>query len=92
MSHIQPHCSVQLEALKEKVRWHDITRHHDCSYKFSLHDSGNILGGDSKSPVVLGVDLLVLAKVLLVREQQQYIWLQWMFQFVDQKLSLPHLV
>ena len=77
------------EALKDVWRHHvpiraDHTKDHDRVRKLSLHHSGHIIGANSNPLMVLPVVGLVLAEILLIREEPQHIGLLWVLQLVEE--------
>ena len=86
------------------MQWHhvfiraDHTKDHDCVGELGLHHSGHIIGAHSNSLMVLPVVGLVLAEIVLIREEPQHVGLLWVLQLVEelggvkQSSLLGHLV
>lgn len=73
---------VQLEAPKEEVECHNVTKKH-CWKHWRLwllletqYDSGHIFAWSSKPLIVLGVYLLIWAEIFFIGEESHHIWLQ----------------
>ena len=62
----------------------DHTKDHDRVWELGLHHSGHIVGVHSNLLMVLPVVSLVLAEILLIREEPQHVRLLQVLQLVEE--------
>ena len=87
---LQVDLSINPKTCLKNVRWHhvpvgaDRTKDHDRVWKLGLHHSGHIVGVHSNPSMVLPVVGLVLAEILLIREEPQHVGLFRALQLVQE--------
>ena len=87
---LQVDLSINRKTCLKDVQWHHVpfravhTKDHYHVWELGLHHSGHIVGAHSNSSMVLPVVGLVLAEILLIREEPQHVGLLWVLQLVEE--------